>query len=51
MNKLDGGTSRPEDFGSLIGKQLVGCKLLNVVDFEAVQVPEITIDEKDLHSD
>ena len=51
MKELDGGTSGPEDFGGLIGKQLVGCKLLDVVDFEAVQVPEITIDEKDLSSD
>ena len=51
MKELDGGISEPEDFGGLIGKQLVGCKLLDVVDFEAVQVPEITIDEKDLRSD
>ena len=43
--------SGPEDFGGLIGKQLVKCELLAVVDFEAVQVPEITIDEKDLSSD
>ena len=43
--------SGPEDFSGLIGKQLVGCELLDVVDFEAVQVPEITIDEKDLSSD
>ena len=46
MKELDGGTSGPEDFGGLIGKQLVGCELLDVVDFEAVQVPEITIDKK-----
>ena len=51
MKELAGSTSGPEDFGGLIGKQLVGCELLNVVDFEAVQVPEITIDEKDLSSD
>ena len=49
--ELDGGNSEPEDFGSLIGKQLVGCELLDVVDFKAVQVPKITIDEKDLSSD
>ena len=51
MKELDGGTSVREDFGGLIGKQLVGCELLDVVDFEAVQVPEITIAEKDLSSD
>ena len=51
MKELDGGTSGPENFGSLIGKQLVGCELLDVVDFKAVQVPEITIDEKNLSSD
>ena len=51
MKELDGGTIGPEDFGGLIGKQLVGCELLDVVDFEAVQVPEITIDKKDLSSD
>ena len=50
MKELDGGTSGPEDFGGLIGKQLVGCELLDIVDFEAVQVPEITIDKKDLSS-
>ena len=37
MKELDGGTSRPEDLGGLIGKQLVGCELLDVVDFEAVK--------------
>ena len=36
MKELDGGTSGLEDFGGLIGKQLVGCELLNVVDFKAV---------------
>ena len=51
MKELDGGSSGPEDFGGLIGKQLVSCDLLDVVDFEAVQLPEITIDEKDLNSD
>ena len=50
MKELDGGTSGPEDFRGLIGKQLIGCELLDIVDFEAVQVPEITIDEKDLSS-
>ena len=49
--ELDGCTCGPKDFGGLIGKQLVGCELLDVVDFEAVQVPEITIVEKDLSSD
>ena len=34
-----------------MGKQLFGCKLLDVLDFKAVQAPEITIDEKDLSSD
>ena len=51
VKELDGGTSGPEDFGGLIGKQLVGGELLDVADFEAVQIPEITIDKKDLSSD
>ena len=51
LKELDVGTNGPEDFGSLIGKQLVGCVLLDVVDFKAVQIREITIDEKDLSSD
>ena len=51
MKELHKGTSGPEDFGGLTGKQLVGCELLYVVDIEAVQVPETTIDEKDLSSD
>ena len=46
MKELDGCSRGPEDFGGLIRKQLVGCELLDVVDFEVVQVPEITIDEK-----
>ena len=51
MKELDGGTSGPEGFGSLTRKHLIGCESLDVVDFEAVEVPEITIDEKDLSSD
>ena len=51
MKELDGGTSGLEDFSGLIGKQLVGGESLDVVDFETVPVPEITIDEKGLSSD
>ena len=51
MKELDGGTGGPDDFGGLIGKQLVGYELWDGVGFEAVQGPEITIDEKDLSSD
>ena len=51
MKEFDGGTSGGEDFGGLKGKQLVGSELLDVVDFEGVQVPEITIDKNDLTSD
>ena len=51
MKVLDRGTSGPEDFGGVIGKQLIECKFLDVVDFEAVEVPEITIDEKDISYD
>ena len=51
MKELDGGTSGPEDFDGLIGKQLVGCELLDVVDFQTVQDQEITIDEKGLSFD
>ena len=50
MKELDGDTNGREDFGGLMGKQLVGCELLNVVDLEAVQVSDITVDEKDLNS-
>ena len=50
MKELDGGTNGREDFGGLIGKQLVGCELLNVIDLEAVQVSDITVDEKDINS-
>ena len=51
MKELDGGNSGPEDFGGSIGKQLGRCELLDVVDFEAIQGPDITIDEKDLSAD
>jgi len=51
MKELDGGTSGPEHFAGLIGKQLVGCELLDIVNFEAVQAPEINIDKKDLSCD
>ena len=47
MKDLDGGASGPEHFAGLIEKHLVGCKLLDV-DFEAVQVPKINYDKKNL---
>ena len=51
MKELDGDTSGPEHFAGMIGKQLPNCELLDVVDFKAVQAPEINIDENDLSCD
>ena len=51
MKELDRGTSGPEHFAGMIGKQLPNCEQLDIVNFTAIPAPEIKTDEKDLSCD
>jgi len=43
MKELHVGTSGPEHYAGMLGKQLPSCELLDVGDFKAIQAPEIKI--------
>ena len=51
IQKLDGKTSGPSGFTGSIGRQLIKCESLPIIEFEKIDAEDITVDCKDLSTD